>query len=663
MLHQKRARGQDYILLVVILVLIATWGCSGGLKKLKGEDKIFVDPGFWEQAEAMFGEFGGGIWLKEKTTMIRFEGGNWYVSEDHHYQIVVLDSKKMEKYANVEIRFGPTSKIIMLKARTIKSTGEVIPVEGKDIYEKSSVPGFMLYADIKSKVFAMPGFTDRCVIDYTYRIEDQALYLADEFFFGSSLPVRKARYAYGLDADLIRAGVQVVYRPHNVDVEPVNQRFDTYLGTVAMWQWEMENIEAFPEEPWMPPKERFVPHIRLAGFAPGEDIGDWNNFARWYDRMVPWLKSRIGEIEQIVNETVGDVEDPQEIVQRVVDFVGGNIRYVSVGLEDAGFEPHHPVNVLKNRYGDCKDMAYLAIAMLRHKGIEAYPALVLTRHEGVIDRSLVIPRFNHMIVYVVTDEGEIWIDPTAGQCPVGYLPDMDRDVDALVLLGTKGVWKHTPAVPPIPSRKTSLIALKVQPTGEVSGTTQIRLMGDDAFHACRKFEASTRSDLDRAVKSEVGYYFTGADLDSCWLIDTDRRHLCATVAARFRKTKAATAIEDRLILSLDFVATSAFRLGESLAGSSRKFPFWLTSGWEEADTIVVEIPEGWRLEKVSPAEYKDSRYGSFGFQAIPRADKVIAVMETKVKAGEVWPDEFDDLIKFWTEARNAQHVQLILKKI
>ena len=206
------------LLSAILLALLLS--CSGGFKTLEGEDEIFLDPSFWRRAEAMFEESGGGWWLREKITTVRFEGGNWYVSEDHHDQLVVLNAETMEEYADVSIPFGPTSRVAWLHARTITSAGEVIPVPTGSIFERSRIPGFMLYADTKAKVFAMPGFSDRCVIDLIYRIEDQALYFMDAFEFGDVLPVRKARYSYAFPRAVHKAGYRIHYMNHNVDAVP-----------------------------------------------------------------------------------------------------------------------------------------------------------------------------------------------------------------------------------------------------------------------------------------------------------------------------------------------------------------------------------------------------------------------------------------------------------
>ena len=62
-----------------------------------------------------------------------------------------------------------------------------------------------------------------------------------------------------------------------------------------------------------------------------------------------------------------------------LQFVQNKIRYVSLSFGSNAYHPHHPDEVLQNRYGDCKDKSLLLLSLLRAAGIQAWPALVFLK--------------------------------------------------------------------------------------------------------------------------------------------------------------------------------------------------------------------------------------------------------------------------------------------
>ena len=128
----------------------------------------------------------------------------------------------------------------------------------------------------------------------------------------------------------------------------------------------------------------------------------------------------------------------------VVRFVQENIRYTGIELGDGAFRPAAPDEVLKRRFGDCKDKTLLAVTMLRGLGIEASPALVSTRWRGQLAARLPSPGvMNHAIVRARIDGQEYWFDVTqTGQG--GTLADFAQADFGAALVIAPGVAEVTP---------------------------------------------------------------------------------------------------------------------------------------------------------------------------------------------------------------------------
>jgi hypothetical protein len=110
-----------------------------------------------------------------------------------------------------------------------------------------------------------------------------------------------------------------------------------------------------------------------------------------------------------------------------------SLRYVAVPLGVNSHRPHAAANVLRNRYGDCKDKANLFNALLRALGIQA--DLVLVPRFSQAHEATPGLAFNHAISRVRLGSDVIWADTTDDVCRFGLLPPGDPGRKVLVVDG------------------------------------------------------------------------------------------------------------------------------------------------------------------------------------------------------------------------------------
>jgi hypothetical protein len=128
------------------------------------------------------------------------------------------------------------------------------------------------------------------------------------------------------------------------------------------------------------------------------------------------------------------------------DWMRANLRYVALFLGETAAVPHRVTDVLRNRYGDCKDHVALFEALLAAVGIRSEPALISL---GAVYTLPSVPGYgaaaiNHVIVWI--PELELFADPTSGGTEFGYLPPILMDRPALLV--DEGVLTRTPASEP-----------------------------------------------------------------------------------------------------------------------------------------------------------------------------------------------------------------------
>jgi hypothetical protein len=160
-------------------------------------------------------------------------------------------------------------------------------------------------------------------------------------------------------------------------------------------------------------------------------IKDWEAISRWWTDIA---KSKYdvsdalhAEIESLISGKATDTEK----IDAIYHFVAQKVRYMGLGTgKKKGFEPKPVSETYETRYGVCRDVAALMVAMLRDADIDA--DIVLTGAGYEMERELPTLSFNHAIVAVNNDDGSItYADPTI-ENSVDWLPAVEAEQQVLV---------------------------------------------------------------------------------------------------------------------------------------------------------------------------------------------------------------------------------------
>jgi len=321
-------------------------------------------------------------------------------------------------------------------ARVIKADGKVQDLRGSD--EEITVPGLA------------PGD----IIEVAFRVRDyHPGALARQFwtqwhFSHTDVPVALSRFAL-----LTPPRVTLYTRAHG-DVPAASARD---LPGWRLMEWRQTDVPAAKSEP-----------LGLAGtdetgWLDISTIATWQEIIAWYHHLagpmcVPDSAVR-GKARQLTTTAKTDAEK----IRALTNFVAREIHYQSTPFRMSQYIPTRGWQVLRDRYGDCKDKAALLTALLAAVDIKADIVLLSGRDNGITPY-LPSPRFTHAITRVQTADGPLWIDSTAESLAFGHLPLDDQGVPALV----------------IDERATDLTTTPQRPVEDELFTTQFRCTLDDA---------------------------------------------------------------------------------------------------------------------------------------------------------------------------------------
>ncbi len=181
---------------------------------------------------------------------------------------------------------------------------------------------------------------------------------------------------------------------------------ESITNSAKQLEINLSNVKAASFEDNTPTWEMPYKYLALSSFK------NWNDVNIWGQRTFA-LKAE-PNLESVFKEIFIGNESMDEKINKVIDFVQDDIRYMGMEAGIGSIKPTHPEQVIKQRFGDCKDKSLLLVWLLKKIGVkDAYPALVNTAMTKKTDQ--IFPTneiFNHCIVMFKHKDVSYWVDPT-----------------------------------------------------------------------------------------------------------------------------------------------------------------------------------------------------------------------------------------------------------
>lgn len=508
----------------------------------------------------------------------------------------ILTKKGAEEYGQASVFLNPWVTVRDLKASVVSPAGKSVAVKKQNMWEGSAFASFELFADSRHRTVNFPGAIPGAVLEYEYDTQVRNLfYLPTTFRLQDEIPIRSMTITVRLPAAMaLRHAVR------GPEPEYTRQEAD---GRVTH-RWRVHDVRSYKPESDMPPPEDVLPGLSLylkeiVWDTHRIDASTWNGIATWYhdlakDRMVP-----DEEVTKTAREITQGVDDPREKIRRVYEFAQGKVEYVAIELGIGGMQPHASGDVLRHRYGDCKDKATLMIAMLRSLGLSGYPVLILTRDEGEVARDYPADHFNHVIVALPQEDGYLFADPTSEVTPFGDLPWTDQGANVLVVKDDgKGDLVETPVYEPERNRRHRQVVASIDASGNLTGTYTIEVWGQRRAQMAGFLE-SKPSDQADDIAEFMGWLYPGAVMVSHQVMPPARPDDPLRIVIRFEVPRFVTRAGAMELVSPYLARLPGLtRIG---AYSGRRYPVFFDFLFTETSEVRLRLPAGRKLKKV-PAD-------------------------------------------------------------
>jgi transglutaminase-like putative cysteine protease len=543
---------------------------------------------------------------------------------------IVLTQRGAEHYDFTGVDYGPGVRIRNLEGAVISPAGKRVEVKKQMIADHAAFESFVLYADSMVRSISFPGVAPGSIVEYSWEQE------VSNFHW---LP-----HAYGLQERIpVRAKTLVVRSPKDFPVRLVvrgtlhtETTAEQEKDGTAVQRIEVRDVPPLRSEDDMPPEVDLVPHvvIRPKEITWGDrriDLSAWSGVGRFVhdiesDRTVPGP-----EVAETAKSLTASLTDPDAKIRAVFEFVQQKINYVEISLDIGGWQPHASGDVLKYRYGDCKDKATLMIAMLRAIGLTGYSVSINTRDHGVPDMDSPGLIFNHAIVAVPrADGGYLFLDPTDREAPFGDLPWVDQGVPVLVVKDDGSVdLVETPLMAPERNRRRHTVTATVLPDGTLEGTYVIEAWGQRRQQMSDLLESRAAERQD-ALGSLVAWLCPGAIMKDHQVKPPGSPTDPLRIEMHFEVPHYVTQAGALQVLSPEIVRFPA--ITRMAAYSTRLHPVFFPFLIDEEVEVRLTLPAGRTLKKM-PADRKLEGPGVAGttrFEMSREGDRQVLVVHRSI---------------------------------
>ena len=573
-----------------------------------------------------------------------------------HQVVKILTERGVQNYDDIAIPHTPTAQHITVNvARTITPDGSVFepPEEAFNDVTPPGLLSYNLYSDSMWRVISMPALKPGVCIEYQVTLEDAGAesvgstwWFWGGYSFQSTDSILQSAYALR-----VPKGRDFKWKAVNCELNPQvlhGEDTSTYL-------WIHGETPALKEEYNMPATNDIVPRLNYSS------VESWDAVYNWYRDIAKDRYTVDPAIEETVQQLTADLLTMDDKIRAIYHFVASRIRYVGIELGQGAYQPTPADQVLRVRYGDCKDKTTLMIVMLDLVGVEAFPVMLNPAPYQRIDIEIPsLGQFSHLIAAIPRDGGGyIWLDPTAETCSYGDLPARNRGRKGFVIRSDRGGFVDIPISTPESNRLIVDTKIALREDGSILGTMRIDTRGQYNLEARLEYKQVSPSAWKDTLAVGLSKQFPGVRVDSVQISDLEDLNAPVQLNVAFTVKNYAEPVDNRLMLPLPSDEFSDY--AEIFAASERQHPLDLSYPMQMKKTIRIALPEGWRV--TFPKDIRlGNRFASMERRYKQAGNQIHYELNFAIKESIILPEDYPTAKRFFDILVREDRTQLILEK-
>jgi hypothetical protein len=597
--------------------------------------------------------------------------GNIYTITTRHVAIKILNERGYV-YADMQIPFSPGTHIENIEARTIKRDGTVVHLADDQIHEVTLFPEYIFFSDVKAKKFTMPAVEPGCIVEYMYTVVSESVAMWGSWEFQRVEPVLLSKFS--LD---IPRGME--YSKKFLCTDNAPDRFKKLRESVDDWekqgayrksrfsdevrttkQYILRDIPPLVLEENMPSWNNLVARLNYfsATFGGEPYLTKWTDIGNWYADLVSSSLEPDASIRQKAGEITRNKGTFEEKVCAIYHYIQENFRYVAVELGIGKIVPQSPKEVERDRYGDCKGLSALMIAMLRSIGADAYPAILRAKSAGDLDEAYIaFSQFDHMIVCVENEGQKMWLDPSVRSCAFLSLPWQDQGVKALVIKPDNSHFATTPTSEAEDNLAKTEWDIKLHPDGRLTCQVKRLLKEQGGLSFREALGQLSENEQHDWISQNVAQTFSQAQLVSYQVGNLKEMDAPLTFSYEFEAPNVLQKAGDLLLFPLPL------RTGvTTFTQKKRVHPIIFDYPFHQVDEMKIHLPDGYTVEELPEPVDLETQFGRLRSSLTKQQNTIIYRQDIIWNATRIPAFQYEDLCQLQRDFASAQYNNMVLRK-
>jgi hypothetical protein len=587
----------------------------------------------------------------------------------HMRQVVKILRPQGREYGEPYVWFDKDSKLNYLHVWSIDPAGHEYAMKDNELTEYSPPgEGGELYMDAKARVAMPPGRDPGGVVAVEYERRERPYLAETSWRFQDEIPRLSQRFTLVLPAGYTYTTTWA----HHATVDGADLENHSY-------RWEMNGQPAIDlERVPMPPSEgslaaRMTVHYAGPGLSQPQD-GTWQGIGQWYDGLAHDRLVATPEIAAKAAELTAGKTDFYDKAEAIGEFVQKKIRYFVIEMGVGGYQPHFAGDILRGRYGDCKDKATLMAAMFSSVGVHGALLMVDTRR-GVIDPDAPSIMGNHMIgaieipagyesaklhsvVTAKTGKRYLIFDPTWEMTPFGQLEKNLQGSYGVLLEGAASQVIQLPLMDPGLNTIRRSASFKLAADGTLTGSVTDSRFGDLSERRRYLFAhedgKKQQAYMDRTVSAD----FTGASLTGLKVEHVAALNEALTTSFNLEAAHFANATGPLLMVRPRVLGSYALDVDRN----PRRVPVDLEETMQGVDEYDIELPEGYVVDELPDPVKVDMGFATYRSSTVV-AGRVMHYSRTyTLNQVTLSAEKYGDLQKLAGIIAADEQTQAVLKK-
>lgn len=458
------------------------------------------------------------------------------------------------------------------------------------------------------------------------------------YSLSSSYPVLRSNFFVSGDVS------DVIYRSVNLP-EPQKSN-ETIL-------WTAENPPLYRSESLAADVNLFLPIVWV-----GDRSNTWESVAKDYLNSIHDRLDTSPQTKELAGDLLG--KESEASIEALASYVQESFTYKGIAFGHRAWLPNRAEDIIRNRYGDCKDHSLLFYQLLRAADVPAHLALVNVS----ADIQTEIPsldQFDHMIVFAPNYDGGHFFDLTDKNHDISKLPPMGLGgKQALVLDPAEPALIQIPDYPLDSSTVTSERTLRVIGESDIEVEETLTLSGYYSAYMRSFLKGSDSAGRLRQIQDVMAgsaqVLVRSVDAER---LDTPNHEV--VLKLRYLVKGAFHPLENRIIGRLPAIWEREFLAVDYQ--ENRQTPYQIEYPLTVQTKVMLEPPEGYRIGSALPAkEQEQTSYSQWNVE-IENAPKEMLIRYSNVRPrAQGSPSEYGALAESLGRALDALERSVVFVK-